>query len=201
MKNAARTNYRFSKTARRLTVALSLAGMAGIASATPVTWSSNGHEYEVITSGSISWDASRAQAQAMGAGWDLATITSIEEQNFITGLIGPANGSLQEYYIGGLYQNGSWTWVTGEAFTFTYWGNGEPNGNINEPRLALDGRYNTPNWGWNDYTGAGSSFVMGFVAERTQAVPEPSTFGLLAFGLLGLGYRFRKRGRLKRGDN
>ena len=192
MNNATQMSSRFSKTAKRLTLGLALSMMAGIASAVPVTWSANGHEYEIITSRSITWDASRAQTQGMGDGWDLASITSMDEQNFISGLLGPANGGLVEYYIGGMYVNGSWTWVTGEAFAFTYWGNGEPNGNAGEPRVALDGRMNTPNWGWNDYTGDGADFVYGYVAERTQAVPEPATLGLLTLGLLGLGFRFRK---------
>lgn len=173
--------------------ALALAGTVNV-EAVPVTWAANGHQYEIMAAPYTSWDNARAAAQSRGAGWDLATITSLAEQNFITSLIGPANGSLVEYYIGGQYVNGAWTWVTGEAFAFTYWGNGEPNGNAWEPRLALDGRYNVPNWGWNDYTGAGSWFVAGYVVEGPQAVPEPTTWALFGLGAAGLAaLRFRKR--------
>jgi hypothetical protein len=184
---------RFAKTSI-LAAALAFSGLAGVAEAAPITWSSNGHAYEVFASNSISWDDSRAAAQALGAGWDLASITSIEEQNFIVGMIGPGSGALYEYYIGGTYVSGAWTWSNGDAFSFNYFGAGEPNGLASEPHIALDSRYNVPNWGWNDYTGAGSSFVLGYVAERSaEAVPEPSTLALLALGAAGLGFRFRKR--------
>ena len=158
--------------------ALALTGFSGKAFSAPITWNDNGHTYSVVYSNSISWDDSRVAAQALGEGWDLASITSIEEQNFIVGQIGPGNGQLYEFYIGGTYVNGAWTWSNGDAFGFSFFGNGEPNGLASEPHLALDARYNVPNWGWNDYTGAGSSFVMGYVAERgpsSEAVPEPAT--------------------------
>jgi|GEM_PF-1306828 len=176
-------------------------GGTGICSATPVTWSSNGHQYEVVGSGSISWDSARTATQSRGAGWDLATITSLDEQNFIAGLLGPADGTLVEYYIGGMYEAGAWVWVTSEPFSFQYWGNGEPNGNASEPRMALDGRYNDNNWGWNDYTGAAAPFVWGYVAEMNNAaapVPEPATMLLMGTGLAGLAGVARRRSSAKK---
>lgn len=175
-----------------LTIGFLWSGMIGVSGAAPVTWGVNGHQYEVVSAPAISWADARSTAQSRGTGWDLATITSQGEQDFIAGLIGPANGGLLEYYIGGMYLNGSWQWVTSEPFVFTYWGPGEPNGNSSEPRLALDGRYHVPNWGWNDYTGAGASFVLGYVAEQHTPVPLPAGMLLLAPGLAGL-VTIRKR--------
>ncbi len=186
---------RFGMTSTFAALGIALCGLSGTAVASPITWSGNGHSYQVVASNSISWDDSHAAALALGAGWDLASITSLGEQNFIAGLLGPGSGALIEYYIGGTYVSGAWTWSNGDAFGFSYFGAGEPNGLASEPHLALDARYNVPNWGWNDYTGAGSSFVAGFVAESAApaAIPEPSTLGMLALGIAGLGFRFRKR--------
>lgn len=160
------------------------------ARAMPVTWADNGHEYQVFFAPATSWSDARSLSQSLGNGWDLATITSLDEHNFITSLLGPLpNSGFYEYYIGGVFTT-EWTWVTGEAFDFTYWGNGEPNGNANEPHIALDSRFNGGNWGWNDYTGAGASFVQGYIAERhTVNVAEPGSLFLLGLAALLFGLR------------
>lgn len=177
-----------------LVTGLLIFGIAGVASA--VTWNSNGHEYEIINSPSISWAAARTAAQAKGAGWDLATITSIEEQNFIANNLLPSStGTLIEYYIGGQYKDGKWGWVTGEAFIFNYFGGGEPNYMDTEHFIAMDSRYNHPNWGWNNYTGGGADFVAGYVAEKTTATPVPAAVWLLGSGLVGLAGLKKRRSK------
>jgi hypothetical protein len=50
-------------------------------------WSANGHEYEIASSNLITWDAARSAAQALGSGWDLASIGSAGENAFVTSLV------------------------------------------------------------------------------------------------------------------
>jgi len=172
-----------------------------VCSAIPMTWSSNGQQYEGVGSGSISRDSARLASQSRGAGWGLAAITSLDEQNFIARLLGPADGSLVEYSISGMYETGAWVWVTRKPFSFQYFGNGEPNGNASEPRMVLDGICNDNDWGWNDYTGAAEPFKAGCVAEKNNVsapVPEPATMLLMGTGLAGLAGVARRRSSAKK---
>lgn len=169
-------------------------------SATPVLWSANGHYYEIIQYQGKTWQEARLAAQSKGDGWDLATITSVEEQNLIASLLGIANSSdpIYEYWIGG-YQNSSagepglgWGWVTGEAFnSYINWMPGEPNNSGGENHIAMDDRYL---WAWNDndpYLWA----ITGFVAEKHSPVPEPISMLLFGSGLVGVGGFVRKKFR------
>ena len=61
------------------------------ASAVPIEWTvasgGNGHFYELVTASFTTWSSARADAQAIGAGWDLASIASEAEENFIISLL------------------------------------------------------------------------------------------------------------------
>ncbi len=84
-----------------------------------------GHCYFPLTSRG-SWTAASTSCQASGA--HLVTIGSAEEQTAVVaiavtqdrwmGLTRPANA---------LPTAGSYAWITGEAFGYAHWGNGEPN--------------------------------------------------------------------------
>jgi hypothetical protein len=96
-----------------------------------------GHAYMlVITSSPISWDNARSAATA--AGGHLATLTTQAESDFVEKLVadtpaavnsdgnGPLLGGYQPSPGGPSEPDGGWVWVTGEPWTFTDWGNGQP---------------------------------------------------------------------------
>ena len=73
---------------RTLAITLLIAS-PGLASANPVSWSCNGHFYDVVSvPGTISWED--ANAAAIAAGGYLATITSQAENDFVFLLVNNA---------------------------------------------------------------------------------------------------------------
>ena len=151
------------------------------------------HEYRVELLIGATWEVARAAARALdggSAGWDLATITSAEEQAAIQIELGPPSESFTDYWIGGEQQPGScepggqWQWINGEGLfwnalpplvgpcvngeivgNYANWGAGEPNNtNGNESHVTMDSRFG---WSWNDLnTNGGTRFPTGYVAER-----------------------------------
>ena len=185
-----------------LTTGLLVLGIAGMANATPVQWTTssggNGHWYDVVDS-TLSWD--QAKLAAEGAGGYLATITTANEQQFIASLVTshvPANnGTISGYMLGGFQPvgspepNGNWQWVTSEAWSYTNWGSIEPNNAGAENFLYLDERYQ---WAWNDYTNNNNWYGQpsGYIVESAP-VPEPATMLLVGIGLGGLMITRRKK--------
>lgn len=191
---------------------LALLGSVTNSPAIPVTWSGNGHMYEVVVFSDQNWNTARANAQALGAGWDLATIKSAGEQSFINGLLGtPPSGGIVQYWVGGFQPAGSpepggnWQWINGEgqfwnnaaiSGAYSNWGTIEPNNVGGQNHVALDNRYG---WGWDDNDSFLAGVISGYVAEKgngISAVPEPSSLFLVASGLLGLVW-FAWRQRLQ----
>jgi parallel beta-helix repeat protein len=78
----------------------------------------------------------------------LATITSAEENDFIknhvlAGTTQPlTNNGMDQFYLGGIYLDTEWTWLTGEPFHYSYWANGEPNNPGYETAMAIFGPNN-----------------------------------------------------------
>ena len=116
-----------------------------VAKSSPVKWDiasgGNNHYYDVILVGTpLSWDDARSAAQAIGSNWDLVTITSSAENDFVEGLFANnpiffntvASGSNRSGpWIGAydVFGSANFKWVTGEAVTYTNWGPREPFGN------------------------------------------------------------------------
>ena len=175
------------RTSLRLCVCLALA-LARFSVAAPVRWAGNGHYYEYIDAPLISWTAANAAANSLtyaGLSGHLATITSAQENAFVTSLTPVVDGSsrVQAAHLGGYRatsgpsRGDGWVWVTGEPWSYTSWASGEPN-NSSESYLALwmvtDISYRARGT-WNDATNSGQ-LMAGYVVEydQDQLPPEPN---------------------------
>ena len=144
-------------------------------------------DYRVVlfsSSDMKTWSAARTAAQAIapGGSWDLASITSADEQAFIQTLLPPNPleiSGVHDYWIGGRQfgesePGGDWRWdrdnvqfYNGASIPGVYsnWGTGEPN-NVggSENHLTVDNRFG---WGWNDLnTDGATEFPKGYIAKR-----------------------------------
>lgn len=177
--------------------------IALIHGATFATWSENGHQYAVVPAEFVTWDdASSGVRELLGPGWGLATITSAQEQNFVSSLGLPG----VEYWLGGFQApfrvpaDAGWSWVTNEPFAYTNWAPFEPNdigGPASEQHLGIWGTnagtpvpFPRPLGTWND-EGSDYSLISGYIAETASPIPEPGTLLLVATGVAGL-YRLRR---------
>ncbi len=162
----------------------------------------NGHTYSVFWApNGISFEDAEIQAEMLSG--TLATITSEDENLFVTsslGLLGNANlwytdgfNNAIGPWIGGVQQpgagepDGGWTWITGETWDYSRWSPGEPNNfGGTENRAHYFGAGPTPNVTWNDATN--SVLIHGYVVE---VVPTPGTLALA--GVAGMLVTRRRR--------
>lgn len=88
----------------------------------------NNHTYAYIddlTVGGLDWGFANEFAEQQGG--HLVTITSDDEQKFVTELVA-GKGTKSTYWIGLTRNNinNHWEWVNGEEFNYSHWGDGEP---------------------------------------------------------------------------
>ena len=159
----------------------------------------NNHFYYVFERDDfINWTDASLAAQSFGG--YLATITSAEENAFVTALTQTPSGPLESWigFTDALLE-GDFQWVTGETVNYSNWAVGEPN---DDPRFAgedyaIINPPPEPAGTWNDLPNDPNR-VRAFVIEFEQVpsdIPEPATFWTLtaAAGALLLFTRRRRR--------
>ena len=84
-----------------------------------------GHHY-LLVNDPMNWKQAKKKCEDMKG--HLATITSEEEQDFIRRLI-EEKGEKYHYWLGATDRKheGDWEWITGEAWTYQNWEEGQPN--------------------------------------------------------------------------
>jgi lectin-like protein len=94
-------------------------------------WPENGHYYLIVNQ-TTTWQQARLLPEAlvfMGVRGHLATITSEDENTFVTTQLGDTAGAWLggEQLPGSSEPAGGWQWITGEPWMHTNWDEGEPN--------------------------------------------------------------------------
>lgn len=182
----------------------------------------NGHYYGFVPVAPLTtWTSAYSEAAGSSIGDDsvgyLATITSIEEQSFVSqGLLPVGGRHKNQVWIGGMQAtvpdqapNQDWGWVrpsviTPESWDYANWAPGEPNddnGDASERYLAMwvhyyrDGFDHRGTWNDEDLSASVPSPIIGMIIEweAPDSVPEPGTAALLAFGVGLLALRRRAR--------
>jgi cysteine-rich repeat protein len=69
-----------------------------------------------------SWSSAKSNC-AQHPGYYLVSITSQEEMEFVAALLPSV-----EIWLGGIYQGGAWTWVSGEPWGYAPWSTAQPDG-------------------------------------------------------------------------
>jgi uncharacterized repeat protein (TIGR02543 family) len=122
----------------------------------------NGHKYlrmDDVPDGGMTWKAAKSFAERMGG--HLATITSAAELEAVKPLL--AQGTKNGYLIGATDEakEGTWTWATGEAFSYKNWAPGEPNNHLGAQHFTQIYKNGT----WDDVHDSTESVTCGILVE------------------------------------
>lgn len=126
--------------------------------------SGTGHYYKLYTTLST-WSSASAAAQQVGG--YLACVTSSAENSWLV-----SNSlAVNTPWIGGSdsASEGTWTWVSGEAWSYTAWNSGEPNNVGDEDYLTIG-----TTGGWNDWTATGTAYYIVEWNTDPNIPPDPT---------------------------
>ena len=120
----------------------------------------NGKAYSVVNS-QISWDNARYYSEKVGG--HLVTINNSDENAFVNSIV---SKSSRDFYWIGAYDkanDGKFSWVTGESFSFTNWGASNPSGTNGIERCVEIYKNGLK---WNDVKNLGrDNCTTGFIIE------------------------------------
>ena len=113
----------------------------------------NDHVY-VVYNYEIPWREAYKYCELQGG--HLVTINSSGEQKFVIDLLKSTN-SRKYLWLGAMdvYSEGKWKWITGDAFSYSNWADGEPNDSNDEDYLMLyrdSGKWNDCKDGYSDFS-------------------------------------------------
>lgn len=157
--------------------------------AAPIQWKSseggNNNWYDVYFK-TLRWDVAKIKAEEHyynGIQGHLATITSLEEQNWLWSELPYCKKWLGGYQADNTNEpDKGWAWITGEKWEYTNWKAGEPNDNFGEEDWLVFSGICTGVW--NDQMFDGCNKITGYFVEyESEPVPEPTGFLLLFTGL------------------
>ena len=131
----------------------------------PMQWrvvdGGNGHWYQLrYVSAGLTFDQAQSIATSVGA--HLATVTSSVENEWIktNAAVPNPTGTIWGPSVGGRKINGAWTWVTGEPWNFSAWGESEPTG---DGPILQYWRYGSL-W-WNDNSDGNDKWIIEWDAD------------------------------------
>jgi hypothetical protein len=136
----------------------------------PITNTSNGHDYYLLSPNS--WTASEAEAENLGG--TLAIIRSATEQEWVFSTFGTYSGTNRNLWIG-LHRKkhgGPFVWVTGEYLDYLNWSSGNPdNSGGVEDCVLMYQPIDIQAGKWNDFpdTGGMSDPICGVVEVQGKA--------------------------------
>lgn len=134
-----------------------------------------GHKYELYNE-SMTWESAKLFCEKKGG--HLVTISDEKENEFVNGMRcrNLSTDYQQSIWLGGsdTANEGTWSWITGEPFTYSNWEPNEPNGGTSQNYLQM---YSSGNWD-DVQNEAGRFVVCEYDSVQPKLTPVASSLSL-----------------------